>query len=465
MTRTPAAPPGARRAPRRKGALAAAATCLLTLAAVGCAPGGAAGQAGANTISYWMWDTNQLPAYQACAKAFQKENPGLRVKITQIGFDSYWTKLTASFIAGTAPDVFTNHPAYYPQYAELGVLSPLDELGPTEGIEDDDYLPGLADPWKGRDGHRYGAPKDWDTVGIYYNRKVTGAAGLSDEELASLSWNPEDGGSFEKAVAHLTVDADGVRGDEPGFDKNRVVQYGLATNDAGDSTGQTQWSPFTGSAGWDYTNKKTWGDHYNYDQKVFKETIDWFFGLAEKGYMAPLEDYSDTNHSETQLGAGTAALAINGSWMLRTFDDLKGVDLGIAPTPKGPTGERASMMGGLADSITDSADNKRAAAKWVAFLSSDTCQNLVGEDATVFPATAEGTRAAIATHRRNGIDVSPFTRHVEEGTTFSFPVTDHAADVKAIMLPVMQDIYSGETSVDALDEANEQINFLFEQDE
>jgi multiple sugar transport system substrate-binding protein len=449
---------------RRTACAASAAALALILPVTGCASQEPSA-AGKRTVDYWMWDASQQPAYEACARAFHKKNPGLRVKITQIGWDSYWTKLTASFIAGTQPDAFTNHVTKFPQYERIGVLSPLDELGPTRHLEDSDYQPGLAAPWKGRDGHRYGAPKDWDTIGVFYDRKDTKAAGLSDAELASLEWNPRDGGSFEKAVARLTVDADGDRGDEPDFDKDKVVRYGLATNDAGgDNHGQTQWSAFTGSAGWRYTDRKLWGERYNYGQERFKKTIAWYFGLAEKGYMAPLEDYSDTNHPETQLGSDKAALAMHGSWMLRTFDELKGVDLGIAPTPVGPTGERASMMGGLADSVTKDAENRRGAAEWVAFLASEECQTIVGEDAMVFPATPEGTEKAIATHRRNGLDVTPFTRHIEEKTAFPFPVTDHAADIAAIMTPAMQDIYGGGAAVSSLDEVNDQINFLFQQD-
>nr|WP_235978463.1 sugar ABC transporter substrate-binding protein [Streptomyces lycii] len=453
-----------RRPGNRRAAFATAAVMsFLTLAAAGCAPQGGQGGDG-RTISYWLWDANQLPAYQACAKAFQRENPGLRVDISQVGWESYWTKLTSSFIAGTQPDVFTNRVNMLPQFVKLGVLAPLDELGPTRSLRDADYQPGLARSWTGRDGHRYGAPKDWDTVAVFYNKEHTRAAGISDRELNSLDWNPRDGGSFEKTVARLTVDANGRRGDEPGFDKDRVVRYGMAAQDPGTYDGQTQWSPFTGSTGWKYTDKELWGEHYNFDSETFQSTLDWYYGLAEKGYMAPFETYSESNHPETQMGAGKAVLTVNGSWMLSTFAGLEGVDLGIAPTPVGPSGERASMMGGLADSVTRASPRKRAAAEWVAFLASDQCQKLVGRDATVFPATPAGTRAAVAEHRRNGLDVTPFTRHIEEGTTFSFPVTDHAADIEAIMKPVLQDIYAGTAPVGRLTETNRQINYLFAHD-
>jgi hypothetical protein len=73
----------------------------------------------------------------------------------------------------------------------------------------------------GQDGKRYGLPKDWDTVAMFYNKKLVKDAGYTEEQLANLDWNPQDGGSYEKAIAHLTVDKSGKRGDEPGFNKKQ----------------------------------------------------------------------------------------------------------------------------------------------------------------------------------------------------------------------------------------------------
>ncbi|WP_262697825.1 MULTISPECIES: ABC transporter substrate-binding protein [Streptomyces] len=428
----------------------------------GCAKGGSAGSS-AHTVTYWMWDTNQLPAYRACAKGFERENPGLKVKITQIGFDAYWTKLTASFIAGTQPDVFTDHIQKFGQFSDLKVLQPLDDLG----IEKSDYQPGLADNWIGEDGHRYGAPKDWDTVALFYNKKMAKAAGISAGKLNALSWNPEDGGTFEKAIAHLTIDRNGKRGDEPGFDKHHVKVYGLATGGAGDDNGQTQWSPFTGSAGWSYTDKKRWGTKYNYDSPTFQSVVKWYFGLAKKGYLAPLEVYGDqANPPNAQVAAGKAATAFDGAWMLSTYYGAKGLDVGTARTPVGPTGKRATMMNGLADSISKDARNKEGARKWVEYLASDACQTAVGKYGVVFPATPAGTRAAVAAYGKKGIDTTAFTQPVadkKDFTTFSFPITNYAADVYALMRPAMQDLYGGGAPASGLDTTNSQINFIFDQ--
>lgn len=438
-------------------------TGALTLSLVsGCAQGGAAGS-GAGSVTYWLWDANQLPAYQACAQGFERENPGLDVKITQMGWADYWTKLTASFIAGTQPDVFTDHIQKFGQFADLDVLEPLDDLG----IDDSAYQAGLGANWIGQDGHRYGAPKDWDTVALFYNKKLTEAAGLTADRLNSLSWNPKDGGTFEKAIAHLTVDRDGRRGDEPGFDKNHVKVYGLATGGAGDSDGQTTWSPFTASAGWNYTDKARWGDSYAYDSKTFQSVIDWYFGLAKKGYLAPYTDYTDgANPANAQVASGRAATAFDGAWMISTYYGAKGLDVGTAVTPTGPSGKRATMMNGLADSVTKNARNKEGAKKWVKYLASDECQKTVGGYGIVFPATPDGTAAAVAAYRKKGIDVSAFTEPVTDkrhARTFSFPVTDYAADVYALMRPAMQDVFANGAPVSGLTKTNDQINFILGQ--
>lgn len=439
----------------------ASALALGALAACSSPSRGTASKRGPRTVSYWLWDSNQLPAYQQVAKAFHRENPDITVQITQLGWADYWTKLTAGFIAGTAPDVFTDHLTKFPQYSDLDVLYKLDELEATKSIRDDDYQSGLAELWKGQDGHRYGSPKDWDTVGMFYDRSAMQEAGVSDDELATLEWNPDDGGSFERMLAHLTIDAKGRRGDEPGFDKENVEVYGISSNGSGgDGFGQTQWSPFTGSTDWFYTNENPWGDRFRYDEQTVQDTLAWYYRLAEKGYMAKYGVFSTTTGPDVQLGAGKCALSFNGSWMIGTYLNMKDLDIAVAPTPIGPTGKRASMFNGLGDSITKQAKDPEAAAKWVAFLGSDTAQEIVGRAGVVFPARPAGTEAAVASFRKRGLDVSAFTRQVEEKTTFLFPVTRNPADVQTLLQPAFDNVYANGKPISTLTGTNEQVNNL-----
>ena len=448
--------------------LKAVTTAFVLVATLG-ACGGSTGSAN-GTIEYWLWDSGQQPGYQKCADAFAQANPGLKVHISQYGWDSYWSKLTSGFIADTAPDVFTDHLSKFAQYVDLKVLRPLDDLAPTADIQDGDYQEGLAELWKGQDGKRYGAPKDWDTIAMFYDNAALKSAGVDPATLDKLTWNPTDGGSFEKLVAHLTIDDKGRRGDEPGFDKNRVKTHGLAAEGAGGGGwGQTQWSAFTASAGWQVTDKNPWGTKFNLDQPAFQDTLSWYFGLVRKGYMASYEEIGGANPigTDKQIQSGTAAMGLSGSWMISTFTKLtdakgKKLDIGIAPTPIGPSGKRASMFNGLADSVTTLSKQPENAAKWVKFLSGEQCQDIIGQSGVVFPARPKGTELAIAFNKsERKLDVSAFTDQVSDKTTFLFPVTTNAADITALMAPRLDAVYIGSSPVDSLTKLNNQLNDLF----
>ncbi|RRD49344.1 ABC transporter substrate-binding protein [Arachnia propionica] len=443
---------------RRFTAFIAAATAS-TLLLTGCSTTKAQGD---GVIDYWLWDSIQQPGYQKCADAFEAST-GVKVQITQYGWDDYWAKLTAGFIADQAPDVFTNHLGKYAQFIDLEVLVPLDDLQATAQIDDSEYAAGLAELWKGQDGRRYGIPKDWDTVGYFYDERVTDAAGITREQLTSMDWNPDDGGSFEKVIAHLSVDVNGRRGDEPGFDKDNVAVYGLASDGAGgDALGQTTWGAYAGAVDWEPLDKNPWGRRFNMDDPEFQKVMAWYYGLVDKGYMPSYETFGNQLGSYQQVAQGKAVLGMNGSWMISSFASIPDIQLQIAPTPVGPLGHRASPFNGLADSITKFADDKEAAAKWVAYLGSSECQMMIAEAGAVFPARLEATRRALEVRAEAGLDVSAFTVHLEEGTTRTLAVTSNAADVAALTIPGFEAVYVGQRDVSHFTELNNQVNRLLE---
>lgn len=436
--------------------VAAAAAIALSLTACG---GGSSASADGE-INYWLWDANQLPAYQQCATDFTKANPDIKVKITQRGYGDYWTTLTNGFVAGNAPDVFTNHLTKFPELLKTKQLLSLDDALKDNPVDLSAYNEGLADLWVGQDGKRYGLPKDWDTVAVFYNKTMTADAGISDDQMANLSWNLEDGGSYEKTIAHLTVDKNGKRGDESGFDKNSVAVYGMGLNGSGAGMGQTEWSYLTGTTGWTHTDKNPWGSHFNYDDPKFQQTIAWYAGLVNKGYMPKLETTVGASTAEI-FAAGKSAINVNGSWTIGQYTTSKGVDVGIAPTPTGEDGKRSSMLNGLADSIWAGTKKPAAAAKFVEYLGSAACQDVVGAKAVVFPAVKTSADKATAAFKSEGVDVSAFTTHVKNGTTFLFPITENAAKVDGIMSPAMDAVVAGKKDSSSLTLANEQVNALF----
>ncbi|ASN53418.1 sugar ABC transporter substrate-binding protein [Sinomonas sp. R1AF57] len=445
------------------GAVAVAAAAAIALSA--CTSGGnqsalSTGSA-SGTISYWLWDANQLPAYKQCADDFHKANPDITVNVTQTGWDDYWTNITNGFVAGNGPDVFTDHLSKYGDFVKNSQLLSLDDAVKNDNIDLNQYQKGLADLWVGQDGKRYGLPKDWDTISLFYNKDMLAKAGLTVDQMGTLNWDPQSGGSFEKTIAHLTVDKNGKRGDEAGFDKNNVAVYGLGLAGSGASEGQTEWSWLTETTGWNHTDKNPWGTHYNFDDKKFQDTITWFHSMIDKGYLPKLETTVGASMPDA-FGAGKAAINANGSWMIGQYYGYKGINVGIAPTPTGPDGKRASMFNGLADSINAATKNPAAATKWVEYLASPACQDVVASKAVVFPAISEATDKAAEAFKAKGIDVAPFTQQVKDNTAFLFPITENAAKVDGIMKPAMDAVFSGQAPASSLTDANSQVNALFQ---
>jgi ABC-type glycerol-3-phosphate transport system substrate-binding protein len=74
---------------------------------------------GATEINYWLWDSNQQPSYQACADAFEKESPDIRIKITQEEAWK-WVKFLAS---PEAQKIVASYGIVFPAVPEAAEIS------------------------------------------------------------------------------------------------------------------------------------------------------------------------------------------------------------------------------------------------------------------------------------------------------------------------------------------------------
>jgi multiple sugar transport system substrate-binding protein len=88
---------------------------------------------------------------------------------------------------------------------------------------------------------------------------------------------------------------------------------------------------------------------------------------------------------------------------------------------------------------------------------------VVAQGGVVVPAIASAVPAAEAAIGAHGLDITPFTRHLKEGTAFPYPAAQHAADVETIMESATERVMGGSADVSALTAANEEVNALFTQ--
>jgi multiple sugar transport system substrate-binding protein len=415
--------------------------------------------ASAGQVKYMLWDSIQLPAYRQCAADFAAKHPGTTVKITQAGWGDYWTAVSTGFIAGLAPDVFTNHLGKHPEFVANDLLVDLTPYIQRDKLDLSLYPRPLVDVWS-RDGKQYGLPKDWDTVGLMVNLDHAAKAGVTLAELKSMAWNPKDGGSFEQVMRRLTIDKHGRNALSPEFDKKNVAVYGYQMSSAGGMAGQVEWSHFAVSNGFRFQDKP-WAVPYRYDDPKLAETIDWLAGLPAKGVSAPYQNAMGIGAS-AMFVAGKVATVSDGSWMITYFGGNAKFRNTWVPLPVGPIGKRASMLNGLSDAMWVGSRVKEEAWQWIKYLASPECQRVVAARGVTFPAINGMADTVLALHRKNGIDASAFVTMSQE-QTFLMPIAEHGARIDALMKGALEGVLLGrQPAGPALAEANQKANKLFQ---
>jgi ABC-type glycerol-3-phosphate transport system substrate-binding protein len=426
--------------------LAASAAAAMLLASA-CSTGGGS-SSGGTTINWWTWDPNQAAAYQLCANAFEKANPGVSVKITQYDVSDMFTKLTADMVAGDAPDAFQDSVQYFPGFAAQNQLLPLDSYISASKYNLNQFSVGV-NAWKYTDGKQYGLPLDWAATAIYYNSGLLQKAGYTQQDIDSLSWNPTNGGTFQKMIEHLTVDKNGVRGDQPGFNKNEVATYGIGVLNSDDFLGQNTWANLTPTTGWNLGNKADWPTQFNYDSPQFVQTMDWIKSLATDGYMPPFGVYTQANGQAsvpdtTLLGSSKVAMTMGGSWEVSTFAKLSGITTGIAPTPTGADGKRTVMSNSNGDNIWAGTKNPQETWDWVSYMGSAACQTMASEkNGSFFPSIPSAMDAMSTTLGKQGINLNVFTQYEKQGSLYGASAYVNGSALQSALQPLFDQFLDG----------------------
>ncbi|MFF0448925.1 sugar ABC transporter substrate-binding protein [Streptomyces sp. NPDC004609] len=139
-----------------------------------CGSSGGAGVAAdkKQTLTVWAMGTEGEKLGEVAA-AYQKKNPNITVKVTPVGWDVAHQKLVSAAAAGNLPDVTQMGSTFMGEFAELGVLEPVD----TKVFKKDDFFPAA---WEGNvvDGEVYGVPWYVDARVLYYRTDLAEKAGV-----------------------------------------------------------------------------------------------------------------------------------------------------------------------------------------------------------------------------------------------------------------------------------------------
>ncbi|GAT74377.1 extracellular solute-binding protein family 1 [Microbacterium sp. HM58-2] len=405
----------ARPARRALGALAASAAAVLALSACSPSAGGDSGESGGDvTLSYAIWDENQKPAMEQIAEAFTKENPNVTIDIQVTPYKEYFTKLQTAASGGSAADVFWMNGPNFQLYASNGQLAPLDDAG----IDASDYPQGLVDLYT-YDGTLYGAPKDFDTVALWYNKELFDAAGVA---YPTAGWTWDD---FTAAAAKLTDPAKG--------------QFGIAAS----QYGQENYYNSIAQAGGEVISAD--GTESGYGSPEALKGIELWTGLIEAGSSPTAEQMTDTNPEDFFL-SGKVAMFQNGSWAAIAYAD--NADIGgkvdVAPLPAGPEGNQ-SVIHGVGNVANAKSPHLAEAKAFAAFASGEEAAKIQAETGTVIPAF-NGTQQAWVDALPQ-YDLQVYIDALE--TAVPYPVSKNTSAWTSIESEILSQVWSGAVTPEA----------------
>lgn len=269
------------------------------------------------TLNFYYWDEIQSESTQAIIKAFEAKYDYIKVVPTVIPWGQYWTKLQTSLPTSSGPDVFWMNDRA-PEFISADLLMDLQAMVDDGRIDLSKFPEALSGLFT-VEGKLYGVPKDYNTVGVYYNKALFDAAGV---EYPANDWTWDD----LLAAAQKLTNAD-------------TKQYGIAAT----TSGQTCVNNFIMQNGGMIASDE--GD-VTVNTPEVTEAIQFLHDMIFVHKVSPTAMELTDNPADVSFLSGKLAMFFGGSWSVKDFYEVLGDNLGIAPMPQKK--EAAIVISGLA---------------------------------------------------------------------------------------------------------------------
>ena len=294
------------------------------------------------TIDFWHGLTGPDGAFlEQMVNTYNETNEdNVFVQLNVYHWDVFFDRWVASVAAGNPPDVVIYHINELPQYAEQGVVVPVDDLIEEVGVDLSQYNETVQNmsSWKGQ---VYGIPLDIHPIGMYYNVDYVKAAGLDPEAPPT---NKEELLAWAQA---MTTDD----------------YYGISAPATNVLTFRLWWGLIFQNEGTFISDDLS---TITVDNPQAAEALQFLYDLVYKYEVAP-EGQSDP---DTDFQTGKVAITFQGPWWINGFAETEGLNFMTAPVPvvfKQPAVWASSHFFGFSNQ--DDRDSQLAAmkfAKWMA---------------------------------------------------------------------------------------------------
>jgi multiple sugar transport system substrate-binding protein len=275
---------------------------------------------------------------------FEREHPGLRVRVQQIPWSAAHEKLLTAFVGEATPDIAMLGNTWVPEFVALDALEPLDAyVTRSPSLTHADFFEGS---WSTNvvDGRVYGVPWYVDTRVLFYRTDLLNAAGYDSVPTTWAEWRA----SMERIKARMGPGQYPIL--VPTSEWPPPVILGLQTG-----------APLLRDDG-------RYGD---FSDPRFRKAFDFYIGLFRDG-LAPKVSGTEVSNLYQEFERGNIAMYVSGPWQIGEFtrrlpSSAQGTWM-TAPLP-GPDGPGVSMAGGASLSIFRGSKRKDDAWKLAEYLS------------------------------------------------------------------------------------------------
>lgn len=277
---------------------------------------------------------------------FQARYPTVTVEIDESPGD-YYQKFVTQSASGTPPDTIFECDCSLGASVRSGLVEQLDPWLAKEKRFKADAWHDVT--WYGSTyrGKRWGLPWDGGSLVLFYNRDLFQAASVKEPDpKKALTWD-----ELVPLAQRLTLDANGRRAGESGFDPTKVTQYGLDPS-------RGLWQLYVFGAGGEVIDKD---GKVPLDAPQALNGLRFLEELLNKHTVAPSPKFATP--APVRWQDGNLAMAYNGVWNLAGYRQQLKFAWDAAPTPLGRV--RATLGWWSMMAMTPAAKQKEASWEWI----------------------------------------------------------------------------------------------------
>lgn len=246
---------------------------------------------------------------------FEKLNPCIRVYYSPVP-GNYQQKIQTEFASSNEPDVMYVSPDMIYNEGRVGKLLQLDSYLAKDGVKLSTYIPALLSKFQ-LNGRTYGIPKDWGTLGIFYNKALFDAKhvaypsnNLTYDQFRALAKQLYTPSSNPAKVIYGTM--------IPSADLGRFMAfiYGFGSEILDPATGKIL-----------FNNSKT------------IDAMKFWTGMQLVDHSATTPSTVGDGWQGDSFGKGKVAMVLEGGWLTPYLrSTYPKINFGVAQMPAGPAG-------------------------------------------------------------------------------------------------------------------------------